>query len=367
MLQSGAAPAAAVDNGTIGIRPATESDFFHLNLFPGAAQDLSALITNRTAGAITVQTYPVDAVSTTKGDFAFASREDPRRKVAGWTSLLGPSVTVPAHQVVRVPFRVTVPVGTEPGDYSGGIIMQSPTEVGKVSPNSKGAVMRMDIVQRQGVRIYLTVAGKALHQLDLGSLTWVKNDNGLEFFLPIHNAGNTILRPRATVSLPSLLGGDKLLTFDTPAALLPGASVVLQARLSAPAIVEFATAIATVTSEAPARQSSVEVRYAPLPLLAGSVGALILLVFIGWRVLRFVRRARKALKRLAGMDAASQVSPMPQGVAEPELVPAGLVAAEPVSAVVVAAEPVATGPVSAGPVPGGRRANRIQSSQKRFK
>ena len=37
-----AGPAFAVDDGTLGIRPELESDFFHINLAPGAAIDANA-------------------------------------------------------------------------------------------------------------------------------------------------------------------------------------------------------------------------------------------------------------------------------------------------------------------------------------
>ena len=302
------APAMAVDNGTIGIHPSSESDFFHLNLVPGAAQDSAAVITNRTAAEITVLTYPVDAVSTSKGDFAFAGREEPRAQVASWIALPSATVVVPAHGEARVPFRVTVPLGAEPGDYAGGIIMQSPTEVGKTSSNSTGAVTRIDVVQRQGVRIYLKVAGTASRQLSLGSLSWVKSDNGFDFSLPIRNAGNTILRPRATLSMPSVLGGTRKLVFETPIALLPGASAVLQTKIAAPAPVEFATASAVVESEGPTRAASVEVRFAAWQLVAACVAGLLLVLLLSWRIARFVHRARLALKRVARLEAEARAA-----------------------------------------------------------
>ncbi len=68
-----AGPATAVDNGALGIRPATESDFFHISLFPGAAIDATAIVSNHTAIPATLLTYPVDAQTTPQGGFALAS------------------------------------------------------------------------------------------------------------------------------------------------------------------------------------------------------------------------------------------------------------------------------------------------------
>ena len=68
-------PASAIDGGTFGIRPELESDFFHINLAPGAAIEANAIVSNHTDAPVALLNYAVDGQSTTtlgKGTFTLA-------------------------------------------------------------------------------------------------------------------------------------------------------------------------------------------------------------------------------------------------------------------------------------------------------
>jgi hypothetical protein len=291
-----AARARAVDNGTLGIGPATESDFFHIALYPGSATDATAVVSNHTASAVTLLTYPVDGASTPQGRFSLASQADPSRGVGAWVHLDSDHITVPAHADLKVPFRLTVPVGTSPGDYAGGLIIQSPEQAGKTVTVGSQTAVQLNIIQRQGVRIYLHVAGTAIRTLQTGPLTWHHTGKTITFDLTIRNTGNITLHPTASLDLTSILGPNSHLQFQSPEMLLAGASLVLHTTLEDAPLIETGHADATVNSEAGTSHTRTTLTYAPPTLIAGAVILLAALFLAAWRITRFLRRARLALK-----------------------------------------------------------------------
>lgn len=300
-----AGPVSAVDNGTLGIRPETESDFFHLSLYPGAATEATAVVSNHTSSPVTVLTYPVDGENTVQGTFAMAAQSDPREGVGAWVQLDAEHITVPANTDLKVPFRLTVPPGTPPGDYAGGLIIQSPTVQGKTTAVNGDTAVRLDTIQRQGVRIYLNVAGTAVKSLAHDSLSWKQNGDSLDFTLPVRNTGNTILHPSADMNLSGWPATVTSLKFDAPDGLLPGASIDLHARLAQAPMVQNGTAEATLTSEAGTSQAGTRVLYAPWALLAIGLVVFAAALYGAWRGARFIRRARVALSQMNNIGSAA--------------------------------------------------------------
>lgn len=290
-----ASPALAVDNGQIGIRPANEPDYFHINLAPAAAIDESAIISNHTAAAVTLLTYPVDGLTTAQGGFSFAAQADARKNVGGWTQLDASQVVVPAQSEIRLPFQVQVPANTPPGDYYGGIVIQAAPVAGKTVTVKGGTAVKLSIVQRQAVRIYLTVAGTRHNRLQTGALGWKRKGGQVDFALPIRNDGNTILHPSSSLRLASTLGVNRALHFNVPESLLPGGSITLHAQLKNASPVQIGTATATEHSEAGTEKVRAAFTYVPWGILLGTLATIALLGILGYRLTRFVRRARHAI------------------------------------------------------------------------
>lgn len=294
-----AAPAAAVDDGTLGIRPELEADFFHITLDAGSSIDATAIVTNHTDAEVTLLTYAVDGMSTPQGAFALADQDDTQVGSGAWVTVDAESITVPAESEARVPFTLSVPVGTRPGDYPGGLIIQSPTIEGETTTNEGDAALRLDVIQRQGVRIYLTVAGTPVETLEHGDLRYEQADGGLTFTLPITNTGNSILNPTAELDLSSMIGANETVTFTAPESILPGATLDLTAQITPAPFLQLGTATATLTSAAGTDTAGTGVNYAPWWFIAGLLVLLAALSFGVWRIVLFVKKARAALAQVS--------------------------------------------------------------------
>jgi hypothetical protein len=292
-----APPAFAVDNGTLGIHPSDESNFFHLSSYPGGEIQATAVVSNHTDAPVTLLSYPVDAISSSAG-FAMADMAAPRAGVGNWVHLDADQITVPANGDLAVPFRLDVPANATPGDYAGALIIQSAPVRGATASVDNGTAVRMDVIQRQGVRIYLKVEGTATVALQHGALFSEKNGDAITFNLPVTNTGNTMLHPTAKLRVTSWQGGTSTLTFSAPESLLPGATLTLHARVRDGAIVTVGDADATITSEAGVDHAGSRYAYARWDLIAILLAGASVLILAAWRTLRFVRRARAALTQV---------------------------------------------------------------------
>jgi hypothetical protein len=303
-----AGPAIAVENGGLGIRPASESDFFHISLYPGAAIEAEAIVSNSTQDSVTLLSYPVDAQSTEQGSFAFASASETPAALGSWVQLDADQITVPANSELNVPFRLSVPAGTPPGDYAGGLIIQSAPVQGETSVVDGETAFRVDVVHRQGARIYLTVAGTAVKSLESGDLSWEQSGDTITFTLPLDNTGNTILQPIATLEVSGWIGADREVAFDQPESLLPGAKVELKATLEGIPPIQVGSAVATVVSEAGTDHVRTQFGYAPWTMIGVGVLLLAAGLYGILRLTRFIRRARHAIAEVAQTKSDAQLA-----------------------------------------------------------
>ncbi|WP_233197706.1 DUF916 domain-containing protein [Cryobacterium sp. Y57] len=262
------------------------------------------MVSNHTDAAVTLFNYAVDGQSTAQGAFALAAQADAQSNVGSWVTLGAEAITVPANSDLSVPFRLNVPLTATPGDYAGGIIIQSPPIQGETTTSTGDAALRLDVIQRQGVRIYLTVAGNATTRLSHGGLNWERSGDAVSFTLPIQNTGNTILYPKASLSLNSVIGATTELQFETPESILPGATLTLQATLPQAAFIQLGSADATLVSEAGTERMNTAFSYVPWWIILIGLVLVLVLVFGAWRAALFVRRARLALAQVAQMPRA---------------------------------------------------------------
>ncbi|WP_104089064.1 DUF916 domain-containing protein [Cryobacterium sp. N19] len=179
------------------------------------------------------------------------------------------------------------------------MIIQSATVQGDTSVVDGETAFRVDVVHRQGVRIYLTVAGTAVKSLEPGDLSWEQTGGAITFTLPLHNTGNTILHPTATLDASGWLGADREVNFDQPESVLPGSRVELNATLEGIPPIQVGSAVATIVSEAGTDHVRTQVGYTPWAM----IGVVVLLIAAGCygtvRLARFIRRARHAIAEVA--------------------------------------------------------------------
>lgn len=291
-LLVGPSVAQAAEGSEVGIRPAADGDWFQAALSPGESTVFKAVVQNKTPRQVTVQIYPVDALITPQGSFALQGREAARTGLSKWLSIPVTSLTLPAASQQIVDVALTVPADAEPGDFAGGIVIEQPPREGTSAAVGNQTAVQFNVVERVGVRVYLDVKGAAVRTMSVGSLTFERDRSGsLVFRLPVRNEGTVRFSPDATLKI-----GGTSLAFTSPETLLPGTVVTLTATWDSPPAFMRGEAVATVHDGVGTQTRAVSVTLIPWKIAgAGLVAAVILIAAIVWLV-RFVRRARRALK-----------------------------------------------------------------------
>ncbi|HEX8629834.1 MAG TPA: hypothetical protein VF755_16850 [Catenuloplanes sp.] len=298
------APPGPAGGITVGVRPSDEAEAFHVNLVPGEQSDRVAVVSNLSATPVDLLIYPAAATNTAQGGFALAPREEPLRQVGSWTTLQVSSLHMAARTSASVKFRVDVPAHTTPGDYAGGILIQR-TEQGRPAGSGNDLALKVNVVQRVGVRIYLRVAGQVEQALSVGALTWKQGGRGGTYSLPVTNTGNVRLKPSGQVVLNGFRLPSEAIAMSRIEELLPGSSVVVTGTMPERPLYGWGDAVATVQyGEGQQATAVTRIRFvAWLPTLLGSA-ALVVVALGLWRFLRFVRRARVALRQAGQATAA---------------------------------------------------------------
>lgn len=178
-----------------------EGQYFEAEVAPGESHELNLALLNAGEGPIALLTYPADAYSMTNGGMGVGFQEQERTDQTTWLTFPEGVVEVPAGEEHLVPFTVTVPEGTAPGQYVTAIGVET-TEAYSVGDSSA-----FSQVLRKVIAVAIMVPGPINAAFDIGTpeLTIIEGQTVLR--LPIQNTGNIRVRPAGTVVLSDANGG----------------------------------------------------------------------------------------------------------------------------------------------------------------
>ncbi|WP_407838898.1 hypothetical protein ACE1OC_25020 [Streptomyces sp. DSM 116496] len=287
---AGSAPAAAKS----GARP-----YFYLSGTSGTVLEDRLALANTSDQEHTITLRGADAYNTADG--AFAVRSARESTGAGlWISFGAvTTVKVPAHTRAVVPFTVTVPPGSAPGDHPAAVVA---TEAGR----------------EVGVRVHLRVDGPALAALTVEDVAVRGKGATARVTYTLVNRGNVALAPELAISAEGTLGkvaGRSIRSL--PVEVLPGQRVELTEPWPGAPVFDRVALTLTVTAPGGARATgSTSAWFVPWGI-AGATG-------LGLLGLGAVAAAALLLerKRRTRSGEGPGSGPAPHGSAVPEEAPA---------------------------------------------
>lgn len=308
------------NSATVGIRTATQEagddrGSYEFEIFPsGVLRDFVA-VANYRDEPIHIRLLARDASTVTGSSYAVQSSAENPNDVGAWITLKKDVLRLPPHTEKIVPFEIGVPVGAQPGDHSGAILVSLLTE----DPKPEGGTVIVD--HRVGMKVALRVPGDLSPELSVSDLKvqWkgglaLSGAGGAVVSYTVHNTGNVIMRATQDVEFSRALG------LPTTAAALPAIEQILpggsmEITEVVPGLFGAGPMKATVTlhpeavDQALAGQAknvteTVSFKAWPWVLLAWLVAALSLIGLGGW----FIRR-----RRLQRKNAAHAGGPRPSG------------------------------------------------------
>ncbi|MFS8200716.1 hypothetical protein ACLVWQ_18785 [Streptomyces sp. CWNU-52B] len=227
----GAAPVSVADGDWSVVPSAGGRDgrpYFYAEGAPGTVLEDTVSVRNPGGKPLTVRLRGADADN--GGDGALSVRAK-AKDTGAWITFAERTVRVPARTRAEVPFTVSVPAGTTPGDHPGAILASSG---GRTA----------------AVRVHLRVGGPTLSAL---TVEHVKVHDG-HISYELVNRGTTVLTPRLAVHAEGLFGEvlDRA-PRTLPVELLPGRRVRLDEPWPDPPALDGVDVGLTVTAEGGAR------------------------------------------------------------------------------------------------------------------
>jgi len=216
----------------------TKSWFIYA-LEPGEVKNAKVDVINQSDQPVEVKIYPVDAVTTKDGAFAPQPEDAKKTGVGAWTSLPVSELSLGPNETKTVDFTIKVPENAEVGDHMGAIIVQGK----EVPAAAEGTTMR--VVTRVGARIYLTVPGELIRELELNEFSWKMEEGLAVFYLTLTNKGNIRISPKGEIEIKNKSGKvvDKIAI--TEREVFPKDTIVLPTRWEKTMTGKF-TALATI-------------------------------------------------------------------------------------------------------------------------
>ena len=185
LLSIGSVPQAhALTSGGIGGHPAHPDEkvqysdsWFIYGLKPGEKKDDAVEVVNGSDQPAIMKLYVVDAVSTSDGNFSLADEHADRTEIGSWVTLATTTVTLFPGESRIVPFTVVIPDNADVGEHAGGIIIQKTgtPEIPGAPPTTGGVSSSASIVTRVGIRIYETVPGAIIRDLNITNFSVVRH------------------------------------------------------------------------------------------------------------------------------------------------------------------------------------------------
>lgn len=221
-------PAATV---TFGVQPARAGRpdgraWFSYEVDRGSLLADQLLVTNSSAGPVTLAVYGTDAFQSAEGGFDLLPADRPPTDVGSWVRTTSPTVTIPGRSRLAVPFTVVVPADATPGDHAGGVVASF---VGGTT-TARGDRLRVD--QRVAARVYLRVRGELRPAVEVTGLAtsydhrWTPWAAGtLTTRWTIRNTGNVRVRVSDVLRLSSWLDDDSVAGLTGDEEVLVGQSV----------------------------------------------------------------------------------------------------------------------------------------------
>ncbi len=184
----------ALSSGGLGILPNRTDQYpdirswFVYEVDAGIVINDEAIIRNTSDAPVFVKLEGIDALLTIDGAFSLVSDESKNKDIGTWIELSESEFELGPKESKIVPFTLTVPKNAEVGDHIGGLAVRGTASEPDQSFQSGGTKVGVHI--RIGARIYLTVAGDIVRDLNIKKRAFFGKGDRMMFRFTFENKGN---------------------------------------------------------------------------------------------------------------------------------------------------------------------------------
>lgn len=219
---SAAAPAVAYSIRPVGVE---DSAFFdNVEVSPGESTSLEIRVLNLGTEAVDLRVYKANANNPSNGGIVAGQENDEELTATQMIQFSAQEVNLAVGESVDLPFEVSVPMDTKPGQYVA-VFAAGTVETQKFSGSDS-----VDYRITYFMPISILVPGELTYGFELGDPT-LKEGN---LIVPVTNTGNYRLRPEGSLELKNA-AGDTVLTAEIALnSIYNGSSTNISVSLNAP-------------------------------------------------------------------------------------------------------------------------------------
>ncbi len=189
-----------------------QGQFFERSLPPGGSAELVIDLANYGEGAVRARTFAADVYSIINGGFGARLRDEPISGTTTWLDYPTQVLDIGPGEAVRRTFTVTVPAGTEPGEYLSSIVVENE------EPLISGEGMAFNQFVRTAIAVAVVVPGPAEAAAELGEARHSFLDGRSVVGVAINNVGDLLLRPAGSFRIVTEAGDpvdDRMVAMDS--------------------------------------------------------------------------------------------------------------------------------------------------------
>ena len=181
--------------GGFGIKPAqSHSGYFNYSLQPGETVGDAVHVSNTSREPVGVKLYVLDARTARNGGSTFPGAEGSQNTGAGkWVAFPSGQLVLDPGIAGTIPFTVTVPPATPPGEYLAGIVAE---DMERTAAAGGTGQLNVQVVNRTVIPVKVTVPGPTQIEFGIASVESRVDESGSRFFVTLQNAGNVALKVR---------------------------------------------------------------------------------------------------------------------------------------------------------------------------
>jgi hypothetical protein len=197
---------------TFGIAPENpEISYFEFTLNPGESVTNAVIAKNFSSDTLNLMVEPVDGKTATNGgiSYDFENTAGPSR----WIHITNDTrFEIRPFHIQKLPFTVTVPLGTPPGEYVAGFLTALVPTTPTPEPTNQGKDnnFSVNVVTRVAIAVIIHVPGQENCKMEMKSLDATVFGGKWRYAMVLTNTGNVHFKGTARITIVDNVSKSKL-------------------------------------------------------------------------------------------------------------------------------------------------------------
>jgi hypothetical protein len=201
------------DGVTFGIKPENpEKSYFEFTINPGESAEDVLIASNSSKETISMVVQAVDGMTAQGGGLSYDFSQN--SVASKWINLQNTDslLTMRANHIRRLPFTITVPAGTPPGEYALGFLAGlNEKAVATDEPNAGGSQFSVNVVTHIAVAVIIHVPGTEKCVINVKGMESSVESGKWKLNLNVENTGNVHFQGKGNLVVTDKSGNKSII------------------------------------------------------------------------------------------------------------------------------------------------------------